>query len=68
MPVHVHGDEEEIFVVLEGSGVSFEKDAAYPIAAGDAILYPPSGRPHTVVAGPRGHGRARVRLGLGQRA
>jgi uncharacterized cupin superfamily protein len=54
MPVHVHGDEEEIFIVLEGSGVSFEKDAAYPIAAGDAILYPASGRPHTVVAGPQG--------------
>ena len=25
MPVHVHGDEEELFVVLEGSGVSFER-------------------------------------------
>jgi uncharacterized cupin superfamily protein len=54
MPVHVHGDEEEIFVVLEGSGVSFEKDAAFAIAAGDALLYPASGRPHTVVAGAEG--------------
>ncbi len=41
MPVHVHGDEEELFVVLEGSGVSFEQDAAHPIAVGDAVLYPP---------------------------
>ncbi len=54
MPVHVHGDEEELFFVLEGSGVSFERDAAFPIAAGDAIRYPPSGRPHTVVAGAEG--------------
>jgi len=54
MPVHVHGDEEEIFVVLEGSGVSFEKDAAHPIATGDAIRYPRSGDPHTVVAGAEG--------------
>ena len=54
MPVHVHGDEEEIFVVLEGSGVSFEKDAAFPVAAGDALVYPASGRPHTVVAGADG--------------
>ena len=54
MPVHVHGDEEEIFVVLEGSGVSFEKDTAHPIAAGDIVRYPAEGRPHTVVAGPEG--------------
>ena len=54
MPVHVHGDEEELFVVLEGSGFSLEGDAAHPVAAGDAIRYPPSGRPHTVVAGPDG--------------
>ncbi len=54
MPVHVHGDEEELFVVLEGSGVSVERDAAHPIAAGDALLYPPAGRPHTIVAGPEG--------------
>lgn len=54
MPVHVHGDEEELFVVLDGAGVSFERDVAHPIAAGDAIRYPPSGRPHTIVAGPEG--------------
>ena len=47
MPVHVHGDEEELFVVLEGSGVSFEQDAAHPIAAGDALLYPPRGSSRT---------------------
>lgn len=54
MPVHVHGDEEELFVVLEGSGVSVEHDTAHPVSAGDAIRYPPCGRPHTVVAGSDG--------------
>ena len=54
MPVHVHGDEEELFLVLEGSGLSVERDAAHPIGAGDVVCYPPGGRPHTVVAGPEG--------------
>jgi uncharacterized cupin superfamily protein len=54
MPVHVHGDEEELFVVLEGSGLSLEKDTAFPVAAGDAIRYPRSGDPHTIVAGADG--------------
>ncbi len=38
MPVHVHGDEEEIFYVLSGSGLSYEKGDAYPVSAGDAVL------------------------------
>ena len=54
--------------MLEGSGVSFEKDAAFPIAAGDALLYPASGRPHTVVAGPDGMVVLAFGSGLGQRA
>lgn len=54
MPVHVHADEEEIFYVLRGAGVSVEGDASYSIAAGDVILYPAGGAPHTVVAGPEG--------------
>lgn len=54
MPLHVHGDEEELFFVLEGSGLSVGREAAHPIEAGDAILYPPSGEPHTVVAGADG--------------
>ena len=53
--------------MLEGSGVSFEKDAAYPIAAGDAIRYPRSGAAAHGRRGSRGHGRPGVRLRLGQR-
>jgi uncharacterized cupin superfamily protein len=54
MPVHVHADEEELFVVLAGGGIGVEGDEAYAIAAGDVLLYPAGGRPHTVVAGDEG--------------
>lgn len=54
MPVHVHGDEEELFVILSGSGVSVEGDSAYAVEAGDAVFYPADGTPHTVVAGQDG--------------
>jgi uncharacterized cupin superfamily protein len=54
MPVHVHGDEEEIFYVLSGSGLGFEKGDAYPVSAGEAVMHPPHGRPHTFLAGDAG--------------
>ncbi len=54
MPVHVHGDEEEIFYVLSGGGLGFEKGEAYPVSAGDAVVHRPRGRPHTFLAGQAG--------------
>jgi uncharacterized cupin superfamily protein len=54
MPVHVHGDEEEIFFVLGGDGLGYEKGEAYPIAAGDTIVQRPNGKPHTCLAGDDG--------------
>ena len=54
MPVHVHGDEEEIFFVLSGDGLGYEKGDGYEIGAGDVIVHPPSGRPHTFLAGEAG--------------
>ncbi len=54
MPVHVHGDEEEIFYVLSGGGLGFEKGDAYPVSAGDAVVHPPRARPHTFLAGDAG--------------
>jgi uncharacterized cupin superfamily protein len=54
MPVHVHGDEEEIFFVLAGGGLSYEKDHVHPVAAGDTIVHPPNGLPHTFLAGDDG--------------
>lgn len=54
MPVHVHGDEEEIFHVLSGSGLGFEKDDAYPVSAGDTVVHRPAAKPHTFLAGDGG--------------
>jgi uncharacterized cupin superfamily protein len=54
MPVHVHGDEEEIFFVLGGSGLSWQGGEACPVGAGDAVVHRPRGRPHTFLAGEDG--------------
>ncbi|MGI9185898.1 MAG: cupin domain-containing protein [Solirubrobacteraceae bacterium] len=54
MPVHVHGDEEEIFFVLAGGGLSWQRDGACAIGPGDTIVQPPRGPPHTFLAGAEG--------------
>src|SRR5579875_369784 len=62
MPVHVHGDEEEIFFVLAGSGLGYElqgQDPAgpavtYPVAAGDTVVHRPERAAHTFLAGESG--------------
>jgi uncharacterized cupin superfamily protein len=51
MPVHVHGEEEEIFYVLSGGGLAWQKGEACEIGPGDAIVQQPNGRPHTLLAG-----------------
>ncbi len=54
MPVHVHGDEEEIFFVLAGGGLSWQRDGACAVEPGDTIVHPPRRAPHTFLAGPDG--------------
>lgn len=54
MPVHVHADEEEIFYVLGGGGLSWQRDGACAVAPGDVIVQPPRGLPHTFLAGDDG--------------
>ena len=49
MPVHVHADEEELFYVLDGEGLSWQDGRAYPVRAGDCILHRPGGEPHAIV-------------------
>lgn len=49
-PAHEHGRSEEIFYVLAGSGVSWQRGRAWPIGAGDCIVYPPRSGPHTLHA------------------
>jgi uncharacterized cupin superfamily protein len=54
IPVHVHADEEEIFYVLSGSGLSWQDGHTYEIAAGDCIVHRIQGEAHTVIAGDGG--------------
>jgi uncharacterized cupin superfamily protein len=53
-PVHVHGSEEEIFFVLEGSGLAWLDGAVHEIGVGDTIVYLAGGPEHTVIAGDEG--------------
>jgi uncharacterized cupin superfamily protein len=52
MPQHVHADEEEIFFVLAGSGLSWQDDAVHEIAAGDVLVHLAGAEAHTLVAAP----------------
>jgi uncharacterized cupin superfamily protein len=54
MPVHVHADEEELFYVLGGSGLSWQDGHTYRVAAGDCIVHRASAEPHTIIAGEDG--------------
>jgi uncharacterized cupin superfamily protein len=49
MPVHVHADEEELFWVLDGEGVSWQDGRAYPVRAGDCILHRADAEAHTIL-------------------
>jgi uncharacterized cupin superfamily protein len=54
MPVHVHADEEELFYVLGGSGLSWQDGSTYRVAAGDMLVHLAGGAAHTIMAGPDG--------------
>jgi uncharacterized cupin superfamily protein len=49
MPVHVHADEEELFYVLHGEGISWQDGRAYAVRAGDCILHRPGAEAHTIL-------------------
>ena len=58
-PPHSHADEDELFLVLAGSGLSYQtsgsKDVrAYPIGVDDLLWHPGSGDAHTLIAGESG--------------
>jgi uncharacterized cupin superfamily protein len=48
MPVHVHGDEEELFYVLAGEGLSWQDGRTHAMRAGDCILHLPGAEAHTI--------------------
>jgi uncharacterized cupin superfamily protein len=54
MPVHVHADEEELFVVLAGSGLSWQDGRTWAVAAGDVVLHRAGGAAHTIVGAETG--------------
>lgn len=49
-PAHEHGAEEELFYVLSGRGVSWQKGRTAEIGPGDGILYPPGRGAHSIHA------------------
>lgn len=49
-PAHEHGRSEEIFYVLAGSGLSWQRGRTAPIHAGDCIVYLARRGPHTLCA------------------
>ena len=49
MPVHVHADEEELFYVLDGEGLSWQDGRTYAVRAGDCMLHRPGAEAHTIV-------------------
>src|SRR4051794_6172589 len=54
MPAHVHVDEEELVVVLAGTGLSWQDGSAHPIRARDVVLHRPDAEVHTLIAGDDG--------------
>jgi uncharacterized cupin superfamily protein len=53
-PVHVELDEEEIFYVLAGSGLSWQDSKTYDVREGDTIVHRVAEEDHTLIAGPAG--------------
>jgi uncharacterized cupin superfamily protein len=53
-PAHVEGSEEEIFYVLDGSGVSWQDGSCYAVGAGDCIVHTAGTEAHTLRAGDDG--------------
>jgi mannose-6-phosphate isomerase-like protein (cupin superfamily) len=53
-PAHVHSDEEEIFFVLAGSGLSWQDGETYEIGPGDCLVHHAREQAHTLRAGAEG--------------
>lgn len=53
-PVHVEVAEEEIFFVLDGSGLSWQDGETFEVRAGDCIVHRVGEEAHTLIGGPDG--------------
>jgi uncharacterized cupin superfamily protein len=53
-PVHSEGEEEEIFWVLGGSGLSWQEGETFEVGSGDCLVHLAGEQTHTLVAGDEG--------------
>ena len=53
-PPHSHGASEEIFYVLDGSGLAWQDDRVHEVRPGDCVIHRANELEHTFVAGPNG--------------
>lgn len=53
-PVHVHGNEEEIFYVVSGSGLAWIDGKTYSVGPGDCLSFLPKFEAHSLRAGDDG--------------
>jgi uncharacterized cupin superfamily protein len=53
-PVHSEGEEEEIFWVLGGSGLSWQEGETYEVGPGDCLVHLAREHTHSLVAGEQG--------------
>ena len=53
-PPHSHGASEEVFFVLEGSGLAWQDEQVHEVRPGDCVIHRAIELEHTFVAGPDG--------------
>jgi uncharacterized cupin superfamily protein len=53
-PPHIHANEEEIFFVLGGSGLSWQDGRTHEVRRGDCIVHRVKAEAHTLIAGDDG--------------
>lgn len=53
-PPHSHGASEELFYVLEGSGLAWQDDQVHEVRPGDCVIHRANEQEHTFVAGDDG--------------
>jgi len=54
MPVHLHADEEELFYITAGGGLSWQDGVAHRVRVADLICHRAGAEAHTLIAGPEG--------------
>jgi uncharacterized cupin superfamily protein len=53
-PPHTHGASEEVYYVLEGSGLAWQDGRVHEVRPGDCIIQRAGEHEHTFIAGPEG--------------